>query len=65
MLQFIRDRAKGWFAWVIVTLITIPFALWGINQYFDLALPESSCCDCVVPRPGGGGPGGIIFPILT
>ena len=34
MLQFIRDRAKGWLAWVIVILITIPFALWGIQQYF-------------------------------
>jgi len=34
MLQFIRDRAQGWLAWVIVILIIIPFALWGINQYF-------------------------------
>lgn len=34
MLNFIRDRAKGWFAWVIVGLLIIPFALWGINEYF-------------------------------
>lgn len=33
MLQFIRDRAQGVIAWVIVILIIIPFALWGINQY--------------------------------
>ncbi len=35
MLSAIRDRAKGWIAWIIVILITIPFALWGINSYFD------------------------------
>lgn len=35
MLQFIRERAQSWIAWVIVVLIIIPFALWGINQYFD------------------------------
>lgn len=34
MLQFIRERAQGLIAWVIVILIIIPFALWGINQYF-------------------------------
>lgn len=33
MLQSIRDRAHGWLAWVIVILIAIPFALWGINEY--------------------------------
>lgn len=33
MLQFIRDRAQGWIAWVIVGLIIIPFALWGLNEY--------------------------------
>lgn len=34
MLQIIRDRAQGVFAWIVVGLITIPFALWGINSYF-------------------------------
>ncbi|MEM7254939.1 MAG: SurA N-terminal domain-containing protein [Pseudomonadota bacterium] len=34
MLQGIRDRAQGWLAWVIVILICIPFALWGVNEYF-------------------------------
>ena len=35
MLTAIRERATGWIAWVIVILITIPFALWGINSYFE------------------------------
>jgi len=34
MLQTIRERAQGWIAWAIVILITIPFALWGIQSYF-------------------------------
>jgi len=33
MLQNIRDKAQGWLAWVIVFLISIPFALWGIQRY--------------------------------
>lgn len=33
MLQAIRERAQGWIAWVIVILISIPFALWGIQSY--------------------------------
>lgn len=33
MLELIRSRAKGWFAWIIVGLIIIPFALWGVHQY--------------------------------
>ena len=33
MLHFIRERAHGWVAWFIVGLITIPFALWGVNSY--------------------------------
>lgn len=35
MLTSIRERATGWIAWAIVVLITIPFALWGINSYFE------------------------------
>lgn len=34
MLQIIRDRAQGVFAWIVVGLISVPFALWGINSYF-------------------------------
>ncbi|VFM97870.1 MAG: peptidyl-prolyl cis-trans isomerase D [Candidatus Kentron sp. G] len=33
MLQDIRDRAQGWIAWVIVILICIPFAMWGVYEY--------------------------------
>lgn len=35
MLQTIHDKAKGWVAYAIVGLITIPFALFGINSYFE------------------------------
>ncbi|WP_019625532.1 SurA N-terminal domain-containing protein [Thioalkalivibrio sp. ALJT] len=39
MLQAIRDRASGWLAYVIIGLITIPFALWGLGEYFGGAGP--------------------------
>lgn len=35
MLEAIRDRAQGWIAKIILALITIPFALWGIDSYFS------------------------------
>ncbi len=35
MLQSIREHSHGWLAWLIVGLISIPFALWGINSYLD------------------------------
>ena len=35
MLQSIREHSQGWLAWLIVGLISIPFALWGINSYLD------------------------------
>ncbi len=35
MLQAIHDKAKGWIAYAIVGFICIPFALWGINSYFE------------------------------
>jgi len=35
MLQSIREKAQGWLAWVIVVLISIPFALWGIQRYVN------------------------------
>ncbi|MEM6405250.1 MAG: SurA N-terminal domain-containing protein [Pseudomonadota bacterium] len=37
MLQAIRHRARGWVAWVIVILISIPFALFGIQEYFGVS----------------------------
>lgn len=33
MLDVIRERAQGWFAKVILALITVPFALWGVDSY--------------------------------
>lgn len=47
MLHFIRERAQGWVAWFIVGLISIPFALWGVNSY--LTGPS----DAVVARVNG------------
>lgn len=34
MLSEIRERATGWIAWIIATIIVIPFAFWGVHQYF-------------------------------
>lgn len=36
MLQAIKERAQGWVAWAIVILISIPFALWGIQSYMGV-----------------------------
>ena len=33
MLQAINDRIKGWLGALVVALITVPFALWGIQAY--------------------------------
>jgi peptidyl-prolyl cis-trans isomerase D len=33
MLQSIRDRTQNWIAWVVVGMIIVPFALWGIHEY--------------------------------
>lgn len=35
MLQAIRDRAQGIFAWIMLILIGVPFGLWGIQNYMD------------------------------
>lgn len=35
MLQLIRDKVTGWIAAIIMGLLIIPFAFWGINYYFD------------------------------
>ena len=37
MLTTIREKAQGAFAWLILLAIGIPFALWGIQNYFDAA----------------------------
>ena len=35
MLQAIREKVTGWIAYGIIFLISIPFALWGVNSYFE------------------------------
>lgn len=35
MLTTIREKSQGAFAWGILLLIGVPFALWGINNYMD------------------------------
>ena len=40
MLQAIRNRAQGFFAWVILILISVPFALWGIQNYVSTGAEE-------------------------
>ncbi|MGC9457331.1 MAG: SurA N-terminal domain-containing protein [Halothiobacillaceae bacterium] len=34
MLLDIRDKIRGWIAYLIVGLISIPFVLWGVGEYF-------------------------------
>ncbi len=36
MLQSIREGAQGWIAWFIVILISVPFALWGVQEYIGV-----------------------------
>jgi len=45
LMQGIRDHATGWIAWVIVIFISIPFALWGINEYLS---PTSNVAVAVI-----------------
>ncbi len=35
MLETFREHSKGWLAKLILALITIPFALWGIDSYLQ------------------------------
>lgn len=34
MLQTIREHTQGWFAGIIISLVILTFALWGIHSYF-------------------------------
>ena len=47
MLDAIRERSQGWLAKVILVLIAIPFALWGVDSYIQNSGGES-----VVARVG-------------
>lgn len=35
MLTKIREKTQGTFAWIILILICVPFALWGLQNYSD------------------------------
>jgi len=35
MLEAIREHAQGWIAKVILALIIVPFAFWGVDSYFN------------------------------
>ena len=37
MLETIRNATKTWIAKVILALITVPFALWGVESYIRTA----------------------------
>lgn len=41
MLLAIRDKVTGWLAYIIIILISIPFALWGITEYFGVGGEET------------------------
>jgi len=44
MLQAIRDKLTGWILYAVILLISIPFALWGVNSYLGggEALPAAT-----------------------
>jgi len=37
MLGYIRESIQGWIAFVIVAILIVPFALWGIYSYFSVS----------------------------
>jgi len=41
MLSAIRNKSKGWVAYLIVGLITVPFALFGIQDYVSRSVNNS------------------------
>lgn len=50
MLDAIRNGAKGWLGKVLLAFITIPFALWGVDSYFN-----SNARTELVAEVGNGG----------
>ncbi len=40
MLQSLRDKTTGWIAFLILGLVIIPFAFFGIEQYFEVRTPN-------------------------
>src|SRR5580765_8591355 len=42
MLQTIREHTQGWFAGIIISIIILTFALWGIHSYFTTSGANST-----------------------
>ncbi len=42
MMQFIRDRASGWIAYIIVALLVLSFGVWGIESYLGGSTPNAA-----------------------
>jgi peptidyl-prolyl cis-trans isomerase D len=40
MLQTLRDKTTGWIAFLILGLVSVPFAFFGIEQYFEVRTPN-------------------------
>lgn len=34
MLQAIREKVVGWVIWVVLVLVGVPFAFWGVDSFF-------------------------------
>ena len=41
VIQAIRDNIPKWITGLILALLVIPFALWGINSYFTASSDNS------------------------
>jgi len=39
MLQTLREKTSGWIAFVILAVVSVPFAFFGIEQYFEVRTP--------------------------
>lgn len=40
MLQTLREKTSGWIAFLILAAVSIPFAFFGIEQYFEVRTPN-------------------------
>ncbi|HET7587301.1 MAG TPA: SurA N-terminal domain-containing protein [Gammaproteobacteria bacterium] len=40
MLDALREGTRGWIAWVIILILVVPFALWGIGNYAGFVTPS-------------------------
>lgn len=45
MLQTIREHTQGWIAGIIITIIILSFALWGIHSYFVGGINNSNVAE--------------------